>query len=84
MTYPRSSWLQGQVSSNEYLVVAHAADDAMHPRAKPIIEYDRACWAMERGGNVELLKLTPTTCSPKHHVIFVKSWSDTLLPVGGT
>ena len=71
--YPRSSLLQQFMTEEEYRSqLSKSADDLHHYSAKCWIEYDRALWAQEQGMQVELWKLTPTECTPKHHVLYVK------------
>lgn len=70
--YPRSDFLQKCMTQEEYLSqLSRNADNAQNYAAKCWIEYDRALWAAQHGMKVELWKLTPTTCTPKHHVIFM-------------
>ncbi len=71
--YPRSTFLKKCMTSEEYLIqLSKSADDLQHYAAKCWIEYDRALWAQEQGMEVELWKLMPTECTPKHHVLYLK------------
>lgn len=71
-TYPRSRFLQGYVSEEEYVQrLSPAADDLKNYAAKCLVEWDRALWACEQGySHVYALKLTPLAASPKHHVLY--------------
>lgn len=74
--YPRSKMFSS-VSLDEYLCIAHAADQTHkdHPlavrgaRCMTVIDSDRARLAEEHGYNVKLLKLKPVTCTPKNNLI---------------
>jgi SAM-dependent methyltransferase len=72
--YPRSSFLRNYINQEEYLgQLSKSADDLGNYPAKCLIEYDRAMWAEENGfREVELWKLTPVDCTPKHHVLYLK------------
>lgn len=71
--YPRSLFLQQYMTEEEYRSqLSKSADDLHHYSAKCWIEYDRALWAQEHGMKVELWKLTPIECTPKHHVLYLK------------
>lgn len=73
--YPRSTFMRQCVTEEEYLQqLSKSADDLQNYAAKCYVEYDRALWAQEHGfQKVELWKMTPLECSPKHHVLFLKS-----------
>ena len=73
--YPRSGFLQQCMTQDEYLSqLSRHADNAQNYAAKCWIEYDRALWAKEQGGtDVELWKMEPVSCTPKHHVLFIKN-----------
>jgi 2-polyprenyl-3-methyl-5-hydroxy-6-metoxy-1,4-benzoquinol methylase len=73
--YPRSGFLQQCMTQDEYLSqLSRHADNAQNYAAKCWIEYDRALWAKEQGGtDVELWKMEPISCTPKHHVLFIKN-----------
>jgi len=72
--YPRSQFLRSCLNEEQYLSqLSKSADDEGNYPAKCLIEYDRAVWAKENGfRKVELFKMTPTTCTPKHHVLYLK------------
>jgi SAM-dependent methyltransferase len=72
--YPRSTFLRNHINQEEYLgQLSKSADDLGNYPAKCLIEYDRAMWAKENGfREVELWKLTPVECTPKHHVLYLK------------
>lgn len=82
--YPRSFFLKACMTQEEYLSqLSKSADhdsivnknnnhDTCHYAAKCWIEYDRALWAHEQGMDVELWKMTPVECTPKHHVLYVR------------
>ena len=72
--YPRSSVLRTIMTEDEYLQqLSKSADDLGNYDAKCLIEYDRALWAQENGfQQVELWKLNPIDCTPKHHVLCLK------------
>jgi SAM-dependent methyltransferase len=77
-SYPRSDFLQQCMTQDEYLSrLSRNADNAQNYAAKCWIEYDRALWAKEHGKCVELWKMEPVTCTPKHHVLFVKNDAST-------
>jgi SAM-dependent methyltransferase len=70
--YPRSTFVRSLMAQEEYLgQLSRAADDLRHYEAKCLIEYDRALWARDNGFNVELFKLTPEECTPKHHLLYL-------------
>jgi len=70
--YPRSVFLGKLINQDEYLsLLSRAADDLGSYEAKCLIEYDRALWAYENGYDVQLLKLSPKECTPKHHVLYL-------------
>jgi SAM-dependent methyltransferase len=75
--YPRSQFLKDYLTQDEYLgQLSKSADDLGNYSAKCLIEYDRALWAEENGfRSVELWKLTPLECTPKHHVLYLKHGS---------
>lgn len=71
--YPRSTFLQYCMSEEEYLQqLSKSADDLQNYAAKCWIEYDRAVWAHENGFSVELWKMMPLECTPKHHVLYLR------------
>ena len=72
--YPRSNFLKEYLTQDEYLgQLSKGADDLSNYAAKCLIEYDRAMWAKEHGfREVELWKMTPLECTPKHHVLYLK------------
>lgn len=72
--YPRSSFMQCCVTEEEYLLqLSKSADNAKNYTAKCWIEYDRALWAQEHGfSKVDLWKMTPVECTPKHHVLHLR------------
>ena len=76
--YPRSTFLRNHIKQDEYLgQLSRSADchkgSISNYDAKCLIEYDRALWAKENGfREVELWKLTPVECTPKHHVLYLK------------
>eukprot|EP00934_Nitzschia_sp_Nitz4_P008500 Nitzschia sp. Nitz4//scaffold208_size52459//15422//16651//NITZ4_006809-RA/size52459-processed-gene-0.30-mRNA-1//-1//CDS//3329541648//8490//frame0 len=71
--YPRSTKVQHCLSEEEYLQqLSKSADDLQNYAAKCYVEYDRALWAKEHGFQVELWKMTPVECTPKHHVLYMK------------
>lgn len=80
-SYPRSSFLQQCMTQEEYLSqLSRHADNAQNYAAKCWIEYDRALWAKEMGAkDVELWKMEPLTCTPKHHVLFIR-YNDPIQP----
>lgn len=69
--YPRSSFIEKFMNQDEYLSMSKAAEDSGIYEAKCLIEYDRALWAKENGYNVQLLKMSPEDCTPKHHVLYL-------------
>lgn len=69
--YPRSSYVKKFMNQDEYLSMSKAAEDSGIYEAKCLIEYDRALWADENGYNVQLLKMSPEDCTPKHHVLYL-------------
>ncbi|CAK0892140.1 unnamed protein product, partial [Prorocentrum cordatum] len=70
VAYPRSQALARLVSREEYCeVLCPAADDLSHYGAKCLVELDRGLAA---SGSLRLLRLSPATCSPKHHVVVVE------------
>jgi len=69
--YPRSSYIKNFMNQDEYLSMSKAAEDSGVYEAKCLIEYDRALWAKENGYNVQLLKMSPDNCTPKHHVLYL-------------
>lgn len=69
--YPRSSYIEKFMNQEEYLSMSKAAEDSGIYEAKCLIEYDRALWANENGYNVQLLKMSPEECTPKHHVLYL-------------
>jgi SAM-dependent methyltransferase len=69
--YPRSSYIEKFMNQDEYLSMSKAAEDSGIYEAKCLIEYDRALWAKENGYNVQLLKMSPENCTPKHHVLYL-------------
>jgi SAM-dependent methyltransferase len=73
--YPRSEFLKCCMTQDEYLgQLSKSADDLGNYPAKCLVEYDRAMWAKENGfRHVELWKLTPVECTPKHHVLYLKN-----------
>lgn len=71
--YPRSSYIEKFMNQEEYLSMSKAAEDSGIYEAKCLIEYDRALWAKENGYNVQLLKMSPQECTPKHHVLYLTS-----------
>jgi len=75
--YPRSALLREYMSEEDYTesLARWADDQAGAYSAKCLVEYDRALWARECGafGSVQLLKLSPADCSPKHHVLYLHS-----------
>lgn len=68
--YPRSAFLSSLVSVEEYFQLSRAADDLNNYEAKCAVEFDRAKWAEENGFAVSLLRMEPSTASPKHHVLY--------------
>ncbi len=69
--YPRSSYIEKFMDQEEYLSMSKAAEDSGIYEAKCLIEYDRALWAKENGYDVQLLKMSPQECTPKHHVLYL-------------
>ena len=69
--YPRSSFIKKFMNQDEYLSMSKAAEDSGIYEAKCLIEYDRALWAKQNGYNVQLLKMSPENCTPKHHVLYL-------------
>jgi 2-polyprenyl-3-methyl-5-hydroxy-6-metoxy-1,4-benzoquinol methylase len=69
--YPRSCYVEQFMNQDEYLSMSKAAEDSGIYEAKCLIEYDRALWAKENGYNVQLLKMSPEDCTPKHHVLYL-------------
>jgi len=69
--YPRSSYIEKFMNQDEYLSMSKAAEDNGIYEAKCLIEYDRALWAKENGYDVQLLKMSPEECTPKHHVLYL-------------
>eukprot|EP00536_Pseudo-nitzschia_multiseries_P004260 jgi/Psemu1/187644/e_gw1.70.43.1 len=69
--YPRSSYIGKFMNQDEYLSMSKAAEDSGIYEAKCLIEYDRALWANENGYRVQLLKMSPEDCTPKHHVLYL-------------
>ena len=69
--YPRSSYIEKFMNQDEYLSMSKAAEDNGIYEAKCLIEYDRALWAKENGYIVQLLKMSPEECTPKHHLLYL-------------
>ena len=69
--YPRSSYIEKFMNQDEYLSMSKAAEDSGIYEAKCLIEYDRALWANENGYTVQLLRMSPEECTPKHHVLYL-------------
>jgi SAM-dependent methyltransferase len=75
--YPRSLFLRRCMSQDEYLHQLSRSADHNHQggnyAAKCLVEYDRAEWAKEHGfREVELWKMTPVECTPKHHLLYLR------------
>ena len=82
LTYPRSQYYRNQKFAFEhYMVIGHTADQthvtndkhAQGEAGMNIIDTDRIYLAKENGyHDVKLLKLEPTSCTPKNNVIVAK------------
>jgi len=72
--YPRSLFLRHHMNQDEYLdQLSKSADDLGNYSAKSLIEYDRSLWGKENGySEIQLWKMNPVECTPKHHILYLK------------
>jgi len=76
--YPRSHTFQSAgLEYEEYLALGHAADQTESVIGKSVqgrtsmclVDSDRCALAQQYGYTTQLFVMTPTTCSPKNHVL---------------
>lgn len=74
--YPRSEFFRDIFSESEFLdYISRFADDGDNYVAKCLVELDRALWAktcISGFKHTSVGKLFPETCTPKHHVIWMR------------